>query len=225
MDCVWQQRARRSASSSKVDVQTSQGRMQHVHKCVLVVRLLYFNKLHAYANDTTASDKSKGLESVPAWQLQTCDSGEYCCRAINDTKSCCNNSTAPKVTTTFNAVLNLQTPTATSEPIDVATTAVSTGTPFTATSTPAVNTCQKEKRETAIVGGTIGGLFGAIIVALAATIFWMYNREKRQRKLKEHYEEQFQQTNAYRKALASTAGSARGSIIMEEIKSKSGGPD
>jgi hypothetical protein len=180
---------------------------------------------HAYANNTTAFDAFDGLNSVAAWQLQTCDSGKYCCRATNDTKSCCNNATAPRVTTTFSATLQLRTSTATSDSTGVVATAVSTGTPFEATATPTADTCQKEKRQTAIVGGTIGALFGAVIMGLAATIFWMYKREKRQRKLKEHYEEQFQQTNAYRKALASSAGSIRGSIMLEEIKSKSSGPD
>jgi uncharacterized membrane protein YGL010W len=228
MDFVWLRRARRSVSSFKLDVQTRLEKIQHVHRCVLVVSLLNVNITHAYANNATVST---GIDLVATWQLQTCDHGKYCCRAINDTKSCCNDSTAPKVTTTFSATLQLQTSTptststATSEPVDVAATAVSTGTPFEATVTPLVNTCQKEKRQTAIVGGTIGSLFGAIIIALAATIFWMYNREKRQRKLKEHYEEQFQQTNAYRKALASSAGSVRGSVLMEEFKTKSSGPD
>jgi len=60
-----------------------------------------------------------------------------------------------------------------------------------------------------------------IIAGLASTIFWMYKREKRQRKLKEHYEEQFSQTNAYRKALASSAGSCRGSVMMDDLKPKS----
>jgi hypothetical protein len=222
MEFVWLPRARQSASSFKLDVRTRREKIQHVHKCVLVVSLLNVNTSHAYANNATVST---GIDLVATWQLQTCDHGKYCCRAINDTKSCCNDSTAPKVTTTFSATLQLQAPTATSEPIDVAATAVSTGTPFEATATALVNTCQKEKRETAIVGGTIGSIFGAIIIALAATIFWMYSREKRQRKLKEHYEEQFQQTNAYRKALASSAGSVRGSVLMEEFKTKSSGPD
>lgn len=53
----------------------------------------------------------------------------------------------------------------------------------------------------------------------------MHKREKRQRKLKEHYEEQFSQTNAYRKALASTAESIRGSVFLEDLKLKSNGPD
>jgi predicted histidine transporter YuiF (NhaC family) len=71
----------------------------------------------------------------------------------------------------------------------------------------------------------MAGIFSVIIAGLAATIFWMYRREKRQRKLKEHYEEQFSQTNAYRKALASSAASCRGSVFMEDLTLKSSGPD
>jgi NhaP-type Na+/H+ or K+/H+ antiporter len=100
----------------------------------------------------------------------------------------------------------------------VAATAVSTGTPFEATPTPPAKTCAKEKRETAIVGGTLTAVFSILIAGLAATIYWMYKREKRQRRLKEHYEEQFSQTNAYRKALASSAGSCRGSVMMDDLK-------
>ena len=60
-----------------------------------------------------------------------------------------------------------------------------------------------------------------LIAGLSATVYWMYKREKRQRKQKEHYEEQFSQTNAYRKALASSAGSCRGSVLLDELKLKS----
>jgi H+/gluconate symporter-like permease len=98
---------------------------------------------------------------------------------------------------------------------------VSTGTPFETTTAPRANVCAKEKRETAIVGGTITGVCSILIVGLAATIYWMHKREKRQRRLKEHYEEQFSQTNAYRKALASSAGSCRGSILLDDLKLKS----
>jgi hypothetical protein len=51
-------------------------------------------------------------------------------------------------------------------------------------------------------------------------MLWMYKMEKRQRKLKEHYEEQFSQTAAYRRTIASTA-SLMGSE-MGDITTKSG---
>jgi hypothetical protein len=43
-------------------------------------------------------------------------------------------------------------------------------------------------------------------------MWWMYKREKRQRKLKEHYEEQFSQTAAYRRTIASNI-----SLIASEM--------
>ncbi|CAO2654819.1 Nn.00g115520.m01.CDS01 [Neocucurbitaria sp. VM-36] len=171
-----------------------------------------------------ASNDFNGLNPVTAWNIQICDYGEYCCRAINDQRSCCNNATAPKVTTTFLGALQVLA-SSTSEPTRVVGTAVSTGTPFSATTAPDQDVCKKEKRKTAIVGGTVGSLFGAVILGLVGTILLMYKKEKRQRKLKEHYEEQFSQTNAYRKALASSAGSIRESVFMEELKVKSSGPD
>ncbi|KAF1846673.1 uncharacterized protein K460DRAFT_406867 [Cucurbitaria berberidis CBS 394.84] len=174
-----------------------------------------------------ASDNFDGLNPVTAWNIQMCDYGKYCCRAINDRRSCCNNATAPRASTTFIGALKvLATPiSVTSEPTRVVGTATSTGLPFDATAAQNGDICQKEKRKTAVVGGTVGGLFGAIIVALVGTILLMYRKEKRQRKLKEHYEEQFSQTNAYRKALASSAGSIRESVFMEELLVKSSGPD
>jgi hypothetical protein len=48
----------------------------------------------------------------------------------------------------------------------------------------------------------------------------MYKKEKRQRRLKEHYEEQFSQTAAYRRTIASTV-SLMGSEELEEVKHKS----
>jgi hypothetical protein len=112
--------------------------------------------------------------------------------------------------------VNTVTPSATPEPTQVVATAVSTGTPFDATAAPSSDVCKKERHQTAVVGGTIGGLFGAIIVVLSSGLLWIYKKEKRQRKLKEHYEEQFAQTTAYRRTIASLMGSE-----IEETKTKS----
>jgi hypothetical protein len=101
-------------------------------------------------------------------------------------------------------------PSATSVPTQVVASAVSTGPPFAATAAPASDVCKKERHQTAVVGGTIGGLFGAIIIGLLGALFWIYKQEKRQRKLKEHYEEQFVQTTNYRQKIASSAVSIMG---------------
>ncbi|KAH7068999.1 hypothetical protein BKA63DRAFT_99227 [Paraphoma chrysanthemicola] len=172
------------------------------------------------------SNNYGGLGRVQAWNVQQCDIGQYCCRAINDRKSCCNNATAPKVTTSSIGAFLVQSTTATptpasSTPTQAVATAVSTGSPLDLASLPTSNDCAKEKRQTAAVGGTIGGLFGAIIVGLAGALFWMYKREKRQRKLKEHYEEQFSQTAAYRRTIASSAISLIRSETLDDAKRSS----
>jgi len=43
----------------------------------------------------------------------------------------------------------------------------------------------------ATVGGAIGCTLGAALVGMIALVLWLYRKEKRQRKLKEHYEAQF----------------------------------
>jgi hypothetical protein len=175
-------------------------------------------KNDAYA--ITATNNLTSLNPVAAWNIQQCDYGTYCCRAVDDRRSCCNSATAPRITTS--SIGALQIPTSTTAP--VSTTAQPTriavaSTPSTFAST---DSCKKEKHQIAVVGGTVGGLFGAIIIGLAGALMWLYKQEKRQRKLKEHYEEQFSQTTAYRKTLASSAASLM-VIEMDDVKSKSSG--
>jgi len=156
---------------------------------------------------------------VPEWQLQTCNVGKYCCRAANDQQSCCNNSTAPKVTATLGATLQLPTLPATSETEDIVAPAV------TSAPSQATNTCKTTENHLAIATIVVGVFLSTIIIGLVVTTLWIYKEEKRQRKLKEHYESQFSQTNAYRKALASSAASTHGGDFMEDIKVKCSGPD
>lgn len=47
----------------------------------------------------------------------------------------------------------------------------------------------------------MGGILGAAVLGLIGMIVWMHKKEKRQRKLKEHYEEQFGQNFAYRRTI------------------------
>ncbi|KAF2739084.1 hypothetical protein EJ04DRAFT_520002 [Polyplosphaeria fusca] len=157
-----------------------------------------------------------GLTKVVAWNVQMCEFGSYCCRAVNDDNNCCNNSTAPKVQVQNIGAFQFETSTAglstTSSPVSSSTlapstvfaTAVSTGEPFQQTPTSestaaAQQTCEKDK--SAMVGGVVGSLLGATILTLVATMVWLLQKEKRQRKLKEHYEEQFGQTWAYRRTI------------------------
>ncbi|KAH7395164.1 hypothetical protein DE146DRAFT_98975 [Phaeosphaeria sp. MPI-PUGE-AT-0046c] len=168
------------------------------------------------------ANSTDGSNAVITWNVQQCDYGVYCCRASNDRISCCSNPSAPKVTIssigalqiTSTPVVSITLASSSSVPSRIVATAVSTGSPFVATSAPITKDCSKEKHQVAVIGGTIGGLFGAIIIGLAGALLWMYKMEKRQRKLKEHYEEQFSQTAAYRRTIASTV-SLMGSELGE----------
>jgi hypothetical protein len=82
--------------------------------------------------------------------------------------------------------------------------------------------CKSEKHKTAVVGGVLGGVLGPAVLALIGLVFWMSKREQRQRKLKEHYEEQFSQTWAYRKAMAASSTSMK-TDVHEEFATKSSG--
>ncbi|KAF1993708.1 hypothetical protein P154DRAFT_62036 [Amniculicola lignicola CBS 123094] len=170
-----------------------------------------------------ARDNFEGLNQVPAWNIQMCDFGSYCCRAAGDRGNCCNNATAPKATTTLLGAFVLPTTaskasaaaatissagsnqvTPSPEPSSIFATAVSTGKPFeistTATPTPQpAATCKKDK--SAMVGGAVGGTLSAIILGLIGLLVWFWRREKHQRKMKEHYEEQFGQNFAWRRTL------------------------
>jgi hypothetical protein len=67
------------------------------------------------------------------------------------------------------------------------------------------------------VGGAVGGTLGATILGLLAVLVWLYKKEKRQRKLKEHYEEQFEQSYALKKVLGGgQMGSSRELITPSE---------
>jgi hypothetical protein len=167
-----------------------------------------------------------GLNPVSAWNVQTCDFGTYCCRAINDRRNCCNNSTAPRVTTTSIGTFQFQTATAVSSSSSTAASSTATATNSSsdlgATLTSNEDVCKSEKHKTVVVSGTVGGILGAAVVGLLGVVYWMSKREQRQRKLKEHYEEQFAQTWAYRKAMAASTTSMK-TDAHEEFMGKATG--
>lgn len=179
------------------------------------------------ANAASVNNDFDGLNPVPAWNIQTCDFGTYCCRAVNDRRNCCDNSTAPAITTTSIGAFQIQTATAVSSSTSTAATSEATAidspsnSDLGATLTQNEDVCKSEKHKTAVVGGTIGGILGVAVVALMGIVFWMSRREQRQRKLKEHYEEQFAQTWAYRKAMAASTTST--TDVHEEFMGKSSG--
>lgn len=97
--------------------------------------------------------------------------------------------------------------------------------PSQATTSPPTQACKATEHRLKVATIIGGVLLGTIIAVLTAATLWIYKEEKRQRKLKEHYESQFSQTNAYRKALASSAASTHGNDFMEDIKVKCSGPE
>lgn len=104
-------------------------------------------------------------------------------------------------------------------------TATATGSPSDlkeATLTSNADVCRSEKHKTVVVGGVLGGILGSTVVGLLGLTYWMWKREQRQRKLKEHYEEQFAQTWAYRKAMATSMTSMK-TDTHEEFMGKASG--
>ncbi|KAF2682100.1 hypothetical protein K458DRAFT_391135 [Lentithecium fluviatile CBS 122367] len=163
-----------------------------------------------------ARDDFNGSKPVLAWNVQMCDYGSYCCREANDRNNCCNNATAPKIKTNSLGAFQFQTSTAgdsstataaaasstqssSTKPTQVFGTAVSTGTPFTSspTTSSTPDLCAAEKRKTVAVGGAVGGVLGAALVGALIAMFWLYKKEKHQRRIKEHYEAQFEVSSAY----------------------------
>lgn len=178
------------------------------------------------ADKVAVNNDFDGLNPVSAWNIQTCDFGTYCCRAINDRRNCCNNSTAPRVTTSSIGAFQIHTATAVLPSSSTTPSAVptATGSPSELEATPTSNedVCKSEKHKTAVVGGALGGVLGTAVVGLMGVVYWMSKREQRQRKLKEHYEEQFAQTWAYRKAMAASSTSMKTDAHEEFIGKSSG---
>jgi hypothetical protein len=184
-----------------------------------------------------ARDNFGGLNRVEAWNIQMCDYGSYCCRAVDDHNNCCNNATAPKVTTSFLGAFQFETSTAglssttslsatatstSVAPTSVAATAVSTGEPFSqSTATPLPrpdDICKKDK--SAEVGGAVGGTLSAVILGLMGMMWWMHKKERRQRRLKEHYEAQFGQNWAYRRTIVVESDSVP--VSRDEVREMMG---
>lgn len=52
----------------------------------------------------------------------------------------------------------------------------------------------------------MGGITGAAMLGLLALVLWLHSKEKRQRVLKEHYEEQFRTSYKYLPGRVKVAG-------------------
>ncbi|KAJ4351517.1 uncharacterized protein N0V89_006860 [Didymosphaeria variabile] len=72
------------------------------------------------------------------------------------------------------------------------------------------STCAADKHQLKVVGGTLAAFFCAAIAGLLAATFFLFKKEKKQRKLKEHYEAQFATTSwgAYGASKSTVVGMA-----------------
>ena len=225
--CVCRQRAITWAPYGSPDVQTRPAKPPNVLKFVLEVCKPCHQSLkirEQHTNEPAVNNDFDGHTPVPAWNIQTCDFGTYCCRAINDKSSCCNNSTAPTfksstlgswdfksaaIAAVGSSDLTSDDSSSISTPAASSPTASPSPEATQATLITNADVCESEKQKTVIVGGALGGILGAVVIGLLGVIFWMAKREQRQRKLKEHYEEQFAQTWAYRKHIAASTASVK----------------
>ncbi|KAF5845014.1 hypothetical protein GGP41_001105 [Bipolaris sorokiniana] len=174
---------------------------------VLVTLAAVVKSQQCYGVDGSLLDKSYTPCNPSAKNSGCCASGDICL----SNGLCCNNPTAPRVKSPLSATLQIPAPAstpATNSPDQEPASSSPISIP------PATSNCHKEKTHTAIVGAILGGLLGGIILGLVITVRWMYKRERRQRRLKEHYETQMSKTNAYRKALEETVSSARPSLSL-----------
>lgn len=145
--------------------------------------------------------------------------GEYCCRAAGSTKSCCNNAVAPRIQGPLHATLQSPlVPISKDNVVSAPQTPLATPSPATSMNqAAAASTCAEDQARWTIIAATLGALLAGITVSFIITTVWLHKRERRQRRLKEHYETQMSKTNVYRKALESCVGSARPSMAVEDV--------
>ncbi|KAF2273022.1 uncharacterized protein EI97DRAFT_445299 [Westerdykella ornata] len=190
--------------------------------------------------DASSSPPSTPPPLLIAWNIQPCDLGTYCCRTSTDRRSCCANPSAAKFQASSlgsilfppsinNAVTepspspSLSSANPNAQDGDVRATARSTGSPISLSTTPTnppsdspLSDCPStaasfsSSSNTAKITGAVGGTLGFVIICLCALLFWMYKCERRQRRLKEHYEEQFGQNWAWRRTVV--VGSEEGLV-------------
>jgi hypothetical protein len=225
--CVCRLRAITWVPYGNLDVQIRPAKPPSVRRSVLEVCKPHNQSLtndERHTDEPAVNNDFDGHNPVPAWNIQTCDFGTYCCRAINDKSSCCNNSTAPTfksstlgswdfkaaaIAAVGSSIVSSDDSSSISTPSASSSTASPSPKETQATLITNADVCESEKQKTVIVGGVLGGILGAVVIGLLGVIFWMAKREQRQRKLKEHYEEQFAQTWAYRKHIAASTASVK----------------
>ncbi|KAF2199536.1 hypothetical protein GQ43DRAFT_376015, partial [Delitschia confertaspora ATCC 74209] len=138
------------------------------------------------------------LNPVTSWSIKFCDYGQYCCRAFDDHRDCCTNSSSPKITTNLIGTFKFQISTEDGEAAistpgvgsgasttgsNTASTAMappSSQKTMTTTPTPTLAPVACPENKSTIVGGAVGGALGAVILGLVATLLWMLRRNPKQ---------------------------------------------
>ncbi|KAG8166477.1 hypothetical protein KVR01_002166 [Diaporthe batatas] len=133
-----------------------------------------------------------GGSPVKSWNVLQCNKGVFCCRMTSDTENCCSNSSA-LVTSDIGTLLVAATATTTiSAATGAATTTSAAGTAQAsdgdgATSTltlPSSSSAPSSESEacprdnTAVVGGAVGGVLGAALLASLGALMFVVKRRK-----------------------------------------------
>ncbi|KAF2750501.1 hypothetical protein M011DRAFT_456368 [Sporormia fimetaria CBS 119925] len=167
--------------------------------------------------------------AVQAYTLQSCGVGVYCCRASTSTTNCCANASSPKFRpTALGAVVlpsplaSLPIPSPSSTPSSELPASSSTPSPTSAPQSSAkeIASCPTPKQlNIAVLGGAIGSALGSIILALSGVLYLVWKRERRWKRLKEHYEEQFGMNWAYRRTVVVEKAGDEKRRDSEEVES------
>lgn len=129
-----------------------------------------------------------GGSKVKSWNVLQCNRGVFCCREASDTENCCSNSSAlvtsdigtllvaATATTTASAATGTTTTTSAAGNVQDGDGATSTQTLPSSSSAPSSKACPKDN--TVVVGGAVGGVLGAALLASLGTLAFVVKRRK-----------------------------------------------
>lgn len=132
------------------------------------------------------SNTSIGDGKVRVWNILPCNTGKFCCRDSRSDKNCCDDDNA--IINLDIGTLNLPTRTLTLSGAASATAASATSTTSTTSSVQATSTAACDKSagslgdkqcpadNTAVVGGAVGGILGAALIASVIAIIFLLRR-------------------------------------------------
>lgn len=158
------------ACSTRMGVQTRRAKRRNVLKFAPTVRRSFFTARYSNNPQTNIEPESSSGVKVQNYNVLQCNpGGYYCCRNIGDTKNCCNGDS---IFSTNIGLILLPTRTISVSGIGtVAVTHTSTTTPTLCNFSQALPLSDKcPKDNTAVVGGAVGGVLGAALLAALGTI-------------------------------------------------------